>query len=115
VGGLASAEMDGSRAKERKVLGTEMIMLGHELRSYGGQHYGLFMHQIRPKIDSCFATAKNFGIWVPDDQIFSINPAHAMDLIVDYLIDVGRMLQDEHFSEAKQHVKSREAVFDLAE
>jgi hypothetical protein len=34
-----------------------------------------------------------------------------MDLITDYLMDVGTMLQDEHFPEAKQHAKSRKATF----
>jgi hypothetical protein len=63
-------------------------------------------------MESCFTTARKYGIWVPDDRIFSAHPAAAMDLITDYLMDVGRMLQDEHFSEAKQHAESRKADFD---
>jgi hypothetical protein len=34
-----------------------------------------------------------------------------MDLIADYLMDVGTMLIDGHLSEAKQHAKSRKAAF----
>jgi hypothetical protein len=35
----------------------------------------------------------------------------ARNLIADYLMDVGTMLIDGHFSEAKQHAESRKAAF----
>src|SRR5262249_923176 len=119
-GGLAAGlllswllrRLDGSRADERKALGTEMVKLGNLLRGYSGKLRKLYMHEVRPKIVSCFTTAKKVGILVPDDRIFSVNPAHAMDLIADYLMDVGTMLQGRHFSEAKQHAKSRKVLFD---
>jgi len=89
-----------------------MCNLAHDL---GSAHHPLMvnpMYANRSRMMSCFTTARKFGIWVPDDRIFSINnPAHAMDLIADYLMDVGTMLIDGHFSEAKQHAKSRKAAF----
>jgi hypothetical protein len=107
--------LDGSRTDERKALGTEMVELGNVLRSYSGKPRGLYMPAARPRIESCFTTARKLGIWVPDDRIFSIiHFPHAMDLITDYLWDVGTMLQGGHFSEAKQHAKSRKAAFDKA-
>ena len=50
-------------------------------------------------------------IWAPNDRIFSVHPPRAMDLIADYLMDLGTMLIDGHFSEAKQHAKSRKTAF----
>jgi hypothetical protein len=41
-------------------------------------------------------------MWVPDDRIFSIHSPYAMDLIVDYLTQVGQMLKDGNFREAKR-------------
>src|SRR5262249_26477189 len=85
---------------------------GNQLRGYTGQLQGEFMHRARRNIVSCFATARKFGIWAPNDRIFSVPPPGvAMDLIADYLMDVGTMLIDGHFSEAKQHAKSRKAAF----
>ena len=106
--------LDGSRAEERKDLGYEMVRLCNELRGYTGQVRSLFMYQARPKIVSCFTTARKLGIWVPDDPIFSINPSGAIDVITEHLMDVGTMLKDGHFSEAKQHAKSRSAAFSSA-
>jgi hypothetical protein len=68
----------------------------------------------RPTIVSCFTTARKLGIWVPDDRIFAIHPPRAMDLVTDYLNDVGTMLRAGHFPEAKQHAKSRKPLFDKA-
>jgi hypothetical protein len=66
------------------------------------------------RIVSCFTTARKFGIWVPDDRIFSIHPPHAIHLVVEYLSDVGTMLKDRHFKQARQYAKSRRASFDKA-
>jgi hypothetical protein len=89
-----------------------MIKFGNQLRGYTGQLEGEFMHRARRNIVSCFATARKLGIWAPNDRIFSVPPPGvAMDLIADYLMDVGTMLIDGHFSEAKQHAKSRKAAF----
>ena len=102
-------KLDRSRTDKRKDLGFEMIKFGNQLRGYTGQLEGEFMH--RARIVSCFATARKFGIWAPNDRIFSVHPPRAMDLIADYLMDVGTMLIDGLFSEAKQHAKSRKAAF----
>jgi hypothetical protein len=108
-------KLDGSRANERKALGTEMVKLGNLLHGYSGKPRGLYMPAARPRIVSCFTTARKLGIWVPDDRMFSIiHFPPAMDLITDYLMDVGTMLQGGHFSEAKQHAESRIAGFDQA-
>jgi hypothetical protein len=53
-------------------------------------------------------------MWVPDDQIFSVHPLHAVDLTVDYLTQVGTMLKDENFSEAKRDAKNSKTAFDKA-
>ena len=104
-------KLDRSRTDKRKDLGFEMIKFGNQLRGYTGQLEGEFMHRARRNIVSCFATARKFGIWAPNDRIFSVHSPRAMDLITDYLMDVGTMLIDGHFSEAKQHAKSRKAAF----
>jgi hypothetical protein len=104
-------KLDRSRIEERKDLGFEMIKLGNQLRGYTGHLQGEYMTRARQKIVSCFTTARKLGIWAPSDRIFSVHPPRAMDLIADYLMDVGTMLIDGHFSEAKQHAKSRKAAF----
>jgi hypothetical protein len=104
-------KLDRSRIEERKDLGFEMIKFGNQLRGYTGQLQGEYMNRARQKIASCFTTARKLGIWAPNDRIFSVHPPRAMDLIADYLMDVGTMLIDGHFSEAKQLAKSRKAAF----
>jgi hypothetical protein len=100
-------KLDGSRAKERQALGVEMRILAYDLPRLG-------LHQLRPQIMSCLTTARKLGIWTPDDRIFSIHPLHATDLITDYLMHVGTMLMDGHFSEAKQYALNSKANFNKA-
>ena len=106
-------KLDGSRAKQREALGYEMCNLAHDL---GSAHHPLMvnpMYANRSRMMSCFTTARKFGIWVPDDRIFSmLHPPRAVDLVVAYLDDVGTMLKDGHFKQAKQHAKNRRASFD---
>jgi hypothetical protein len=104
-------KLDCSRTEGRKDLGFEMIKFGNQLRGYTGQLQGESMHRAHRNIVSCFASARKFGIWAPNDRIFSVHPPRAMDLIAEYLMDVGTMLIGGHFSEAKQHAKSRKAAF----
>jgi hypothetical protein len=104
-------KLDRSRIDERKDLGFEMIKFGNQLRGYTGQLQGEYMNRARQEIVSCFTTARKLGIWAPNDKIFSVHPPRAMDLIADYLMDVGTMLIGGHLSEAKQHAKSRKAAF----
>jgi len=67
-------KLDRSRTDKRKDLGFEMIKFGNQLRGYTGQLQGEFMHRARRNIVSCFATARKFGIWAPNDRIFSVAP-----------------------------------------
>ena len=52
--------------------------------------------------------------WIPDNRIFSVHPPHALDLIMDYLTQVGTMLKDGNFREAKRDAKNSKAAFDKA-
>lgn len=70
------------------------------------------MNAFRPQITSYFTTAEKLGMQVPDDRIFSIHLPHALDLIMDYLTQVGTMLKDGHFREAKLYAKESKADFD---
>src|SRR5262249_26471462 len=58
-------KLDGSRAKERKKLGAEMVELGNRLRD---MKYPTDI--VRPQIMSYFAAVRRVGIWAPDDQYF---------------------------------------------
>ena len=106
--------LDRSRADERKALGIEMLTLGRNLGHFVGRINGDPMSAFRPQITSCLTKVKRFGMWVPDDRIFSIHSPYAMDLIVDYLTQVGQMLQGENFREAKRDAKKSKAAFDKA-
>jgi hypothetical protein len=120
-------KLDGSRAEERKALGTDMVNLGRQLRH-------LKYPVDRPRIMSCFTTATKFGLWVPDDRIFSILTDHLKsairengsymtptkgvfdyvkleNMIKDYLTHVGTLLRDGHFREAKQYAVKSKADF----
>ena len=105
--------LDGSsRTDERKALGAKMLKLSNVLRDYSGKPRGLYMPGARPKIVSCFTTARKLGIWVPDDRIFSIiHLPPAMDLITDYLMNVGTILKAAHFREAKRYAVDSKAAF----
>jgi hypothetical protein len=115
-GGLAAGfllkwllqRLDGSRAKRREALGDEMAKLGN----YLGQIKFPFPTKENARIMSCFASAKKFGIWVPDDRAFPFQAARARSLITDYLSKVGQMLSDGNFREAKQYAKKSKADFD---
>jgi len=106
--------LDRSRADERKALGIEMLTLGRNLGHFVGRINGDPMSAFRPQITSCLTKVKRFGMWVPDDRIFSIHSPYAMDLIVDYLTQVGQMLKDGNFREAKRDAKKSKTAFDKA-
>jgi hypothetical protein len=101
-------KLDGSRADKRKALGAEMAKLGN----YLGQIKFPFPTKENARIMSCFASAKKFGIWAPDDRAFPFQAARARSLITDYLSKVGQMLSDGNFREAKQYAKKSKADFD---
>jgi hypothetical protein len=99
-------KLDSTRADKRKTLGAEMVKFGETLvliKDLMG-HSG--------KIKSYFTSARKLGIWAPDDRVFALHPDHAIDLIGDYLRQVGTMLKDGHFKEAKRDAKNSKAVFD---
>jgi hypothetical protein len=99
-------KLDGSHAKQRETLGTEMDLLGHgRLDLFGA----------RPEIDSCFIAARKLGIWAPDQHIFTLHIDFAAPLIKDYLLNVGTRLKNGHFREAKQYAEvNSKAAFDKA-
>jgi hypothetical protein len=108
------SKLDDTRSKKRKALGYDMLKLGHHIGNYAGRIGGDPVNAFRPQITSCFATARKLGMWVPGDRIFSIQRPYAMDLIVDYLTQVGQMLEDGNFSEAKREAKKIETNFNKA-
>jgi hypothetical protein len=91
---------DGSRAKQREALGAEMAKYGNYLGQFGSVPDSA-------KINSYFHSAREFGIWAPDE----VNINRAEKLIVDYLKNVGTLLRDEHFRQAKQYAKASKARF----
>src|SRR6516162_749901 len=95
-------KLDGSRADDRKIFGAEMAKLGN----YLGQIKDPM--QESAKIRSCFATAREFGIWAPDDRAVTLR---AKNLITNYLMDVGTMLKAGNFRDAKRAAKNSKAAF----
>ena len=93
-------KLDGSRSNERKVLGAEMAKYGNYLGQFGSVPDSA-------KIKSYFHSARKFGIWAPDE----VNINRAEKLIADYLKNVGTLLRDEHFRQAKQYAKASKARF----
>jgi hypothetical protein len=93
-------KLGSSRAKEIMVLGSGMIDLARTLESIRDpMSYG------SAQLRSCFMTTRKLGIWAPDDRIFD-NPL-AYGFVRDYLMGVGNMLHDGHFSEAKQYAERK--------
>ena len=95
-------KLDRSRADERKNIGTDMVTLARNLSNLRDIHQGY------PQIMSCFIAARKLGIWAPDQRIFNVPDK----LIIDYLSNVGTMLWDGHFREAKQEAVQSKAAFD---
>lgn len=102
--------LDGSRAKERKELGHDMLTLARNLGDFARRIDGNPMNAFRPQITSCFTTAEKLGMQIPDDRIFSINPSQAVDLVMDYLTQVGTMLKDGNFRKARQDAKDKASL-----
>jgi hypothetical protein len=102
-------KLDDTRADERKALGIEMLLLARQLADI---RYP--MHEARPRIRSRFATATKLGLWVPDDRVFQLHPPYAYQEVSNYLRQVGRMLKDGNFREARQDAKKSKAAFDKA-
>jgi hypothetical protein len=97
---LVLRKLDGSRARERRMLGDEMAKYGQYLGQFGSMPDSA-------KIKSYFQSARKFGIWAPD----AVNINRAEQLIADYLKNVGTLLRDEHFRQAKQYAKASKARF----
>src|SRR5262249_7320490 len=95
--------LDGSRAKQREALADERVALGTKMVKLGDDLDDLRspMQQAGHEIRSCFASAKKFGIWVPDQRVLVIHPDRAKLLVEDYLRQVGTLLKDGNFSSAR--------------
>jgi hypothetical protein len=117
LGGLISGlcldwlrrKLGRSRADMREALGNEMLILDHDLLGLRDP-----MSEARSEIMSCFITARKFKIWAPDERVFEIQPNRAYDMIRNYLTNVGVMLRDGHFSEAKRYAMRIKAALALA-
>ena len=101
--------LDDFRADKRKALGTEMVRVGYELGNLRNP-----IAQARPQIMSCFIAAGKLGIWVPDQRVFNLEPGRAHGMIRDYLMHVGTLLKDGHFSEARRYAVNSKAAFNSA-
>jgi len=101
-------KVDGSRADERKIFGAEMARLGNYLEQLKSP-----MQEIA-KIRSTFATAKKLGLWAPDDRVFQLPSAVAYRAISNYLKQIGTLLKDGNFREAKQDAKKSKSAFEAA-
>lgn len=99
-------KLDGSRADKKKAIGTDMVALANNLSNLRDP-----MRQGSPQIRSCFTAARKLGIWAPDQQVFIMHQERVWPLIRDYLLNVGTMLWDGHFSEAKQQAVNGKAAF----
>jgi len=104
-------KLDDSRADRRKTLGADMVKYGNYL-----EQYTPWDEQDSAKIKSYFHSAKKSGIWAPDE----VNITRDEKLITEYLINVGTMLRDGHFKEAKEAAKESafsvsKQLIDLAE
>ena len=98
-------KLDDSRADQRAALGNDMLIWEHELEYLNDPS------KANAKIMSCFIAAKKLGIWAPDERVFEIDPDRAYPIIRNYLTNVGQMLRDRHFSEAKRLAKKNQADF----
>jgi len=106
-------KLDRSRADRRKNFGHEMVNLHfafNALRSQGRDP----MRAKKQELKSCFVSAKKFGVWAPDDQVFNLDPDIAENLIAKYLSNVGTKLKDGHFGKAKQAAEKSKAAFTAA-
>src|SRR5262245_57664415 len=105
--------LDGSLAKQREALADERVALGIKMVKLGDDLDDLRspMQQAGPEIRSCFASARKFGIWVPDQRVFAMHPDRAKLLVEDYLTQVGTLLKDGNFSSAKQYAKANSKYF----
>src|SRR5262249_8465609 len=99
----------------------KFFALGFEMRSLGG-HLRLSqlpIYEDRPQIMSYLATARKFGIWVPDERVFEISKRAEnlimedpiRNVITEYLMNVGTLLEEGNFAEAKQHAENSKAAF----
>ena len=109
--------LDGSLAKQREALADERVALGTKMVKLGDDLDDLRspMQQAGHELRSCFASAKKFGIWVPDQRVLVIHPDRAKLLVEDYLRQVGTLLKDGNFSSARQYAKANSKyLFDEA-
>jgi amino acid transporter len=98
-------KFDGSRAEASENLGYEMMNLATEIRRDAPVDWQQFL----PKLRSAFIKAKAFRVWAPDDE--GINRVE-LGVLRRYLQEVGTMLKDGHFKEAKKIALDRRQVIE---
>src|SRR5262249_61987180 len=71
--------LDGSLAKQREALADERVALGTKMVKLGDDLDDLRspMQQAGNELRSCFASAKKFGIWEPEQLELVFEPEHA--------------------------------------
>jgi hypothetical protein len=89
--------VDGSRAKARKDLGSEMKRLAYEIERTMPSGTIMWPEAFLPRMVSASLKAKNFGLWFPQQD------TNVVDVVATcrYLWLVGTLLFDGHFSQAK--------------
>jgi hypothetical protein len=90
-------KLDGSRAKAREHLGTEMMDLARNINKALARHSDL--QGFSPRLMSAFIKAKQLGLWAPTE--FQSTGSN-IPTLMGYLRHVGTLLRDRHFAEAKQ-------------
>ncbi len=92
-------------------LGIEMTICAQELnkgRQYSDFDWPTFKSRLMPLL----ITAKKFGLWVPDEKM--IGAGISVATLINYLQNVGRMLREGHYAEAKQTaLQAKEAIAEI--
>jgi hypothetical protein len=97
-------KLDGSRAEARQNLGSEMKIIGNDMK-WEVEHHVPGHLNVGPRLGSCFVAARKVGLWAPERQPLNLDPLYAdrmQRFLVNYLLHVGTLLSDGHFAEAKQ-------------
>jgi len=94
--------LDSTRNDKLASLGWTFEKLAHEVRQRQQNLHHPWPQNVatmRSDFISAFLTAKNCGLWSPDDRAFRTGDAAFLH---SYLHLIGRLLRDSHFKEAKR-------------
>jgi hypothetical protein len=111
--------LDSTRAEARKKLGWEMVSLARSIADPPPAWSYMSPHEVGSEIMSAFIKAKQFGLWAPDlsvptNVLEGLGPDQFRNILHSYLLLVGRMLNDGHFTEAKKVALEAKKGFDQA-